>query len=109
VSTCEHFLCKKVVPYGQSRCEGHQEVTPQRPRDIDLRPSSEPTNTLDLTPQYHTNRRARAFKCPDCGGEFDEWEEMLTNQGEREVCPFCGTEKFGYGESDGEETNTEED
>jgi len=63
------------------------------------------TPTISLTPQTTEYRRAREYKCP-CGGEFDEWETMLTNEGEREVCPFCGTEKYGR---DGEDTNTEED
>lgn len=45
----------------------------------------------------------RDYKCPKCGGEFNEWEKTPGNNysdgttGGIDVCPFCGTRKMEYG------------
>lgn len=42
----------------------------------------------------------RAFRCPKCGGEFDEWEKFVSPSDLNDIrvfkCPFCGQEKGAY-------------
>lgn len=35
------------------------------------------------------------YRCPRCGGEFDEWDGSPTNDVEK-FCPFCGKMKYEY-------------
>lgn len=68
--------------------------------------------TENLTVPTHTNKGARNYKCPVCGGEFNSWEtkyykydgkgnirESMSRSGvEKDHCPFCGLEKMEYKE-----------
>lgn len=41
--------------------------------------------------------KARNYKCPACGGEFQTWDKRLVNGPKRsEVCPFCNLERGQY-------------
>jgi len=39
----------------------------------------------------------RAYKCPNCGGEFDNWEPVWGSETGAFQCPFCGMKKGEYG------------
>lgn len=47
---------------------------------------------------YMTNENIghRAYKCPNCGGEFDYWEPVLGGELGEYQCPFCGMKKGEY-------------
>lgn len=59
----------------------------------------------------------RNYKCPNCGGEFNQWAKQYyryTEDGTRQLsagrtgaeeqqCPFCGMAKFSYDESETQE------
>lgn len=61
---------------------------------------------------------SRNYKCPNCGGEFNQWAKRYykymedgTTQlsvgrtgAEEQQCPFCGMAKFSY-----DETNSQKD
>ena len=44
---------------------------------------------------------SRSFKCPSCGGEFDEWHEPF--YGPHPECPFCGVSQGEHDPEGGEE------
>lgn len=37
----------------------------------------------------------RDYKCPECGGEFNKWENAFKSY-EPSQCPFCGLKKKSY-------------
>jgi predicted RNA-binding Zn-ribbon protein involved in translation (DUF1610 family) len=60
---------------------------------------------------------SRNYKCPNCGGEFNQWAKRYykyNEDGSRQLtssrvgakeqqCPFCGMAKFSYDESETQE------
>jgi len=52
-------------------------------------------------------KHGRNYKCPKCGGEFNQWDEK-EERGitVKEVCPFCGLERGEYDESDEDSSMT---
>lgn len=66
------------------------------------------------TPNHTTfnDQNPRSYRCPQCGGEFDEWEKEHIHSDEE--CPFCGKRKGQYGLNandveSGEKLTTEEE
>jgi len=66
--------------------------------------------------QQDRNEGARAYKCPNCQGEFNQWQQY---RGGSVGCPFCGINRGSYegtGEvsdnddmSDGDQRNPQEE
>lgn len=57
---------------------------------------------LDMLDDYNLGNasKPRSYRCPECGGEFNNWEEEENTIGQTisQTCPFCGREKGSYGE-----------
>ena len=38
----------------------------------------------------YVSKRPRRYRCPNCSGEFDNWDIARVNGGKESRCPFCG-------------------
>lgn len=57
--------------------------------------------------KHQTNYiESRDFRCPSCGGEFNDWERDYTmSEAVARVCPWCGTKKGGYDPESGKKSD----
>lgn len=58
-------------------------------------------NNDHITWHGNTGNAPRSYKCPKCGGEFNNWKTYNKfHAQEYRGCPFCGEEQGQYNEDD---------